>query len=70
MSCSHCKGSITPVVIDGSLSKMIAIQAKYINQLEGVDEILHALKRMIEAKDTEGAINMIDSHFKNQEFKG
>lgn len=34
------------------------------------DEVLHAVKRLIEAKDTEGAINMIDSHFNNQEFKG
>ena len=49
------------------LSLAIIRQAK---ELEARDEILHAVKRMIEAKDTEGAINMIDSHFKNQEFKG
>ncbi|PCI53637.1 MAG: hypothetical protein COB36_11940 [Alphaproteobacteria bacterium] len=39
-------------------------------ELRGVDEVFHALKRLIEAKDTEGAINMIDSHFKNQVYKG
>lgn len=70
MSCKHCEGTISPVVIDKSLSIMVTVQAKYIHQLEGVDEVLEALKRMIEAEDTEGAINMIDSHFKNQRFKG
>ena len=49
------------------LSSAIIRQAK---ELEARDEIFHSVKRMIEAKDTEGAINMIDSHFKNQEFKG
>lgn len=39
-------------------------------ELRGVDEVLQSVKRLIEAEDTEGAINMIDSHFKNQEFKG
>jgi hypothetical protein len=39
-------------------------------ELEDRDEIFKAVKRLIEAKDTEGAINMIDSHFKNQVFKG
>lgn len=34
MSCSHCKGSITPVVIDESLTKMITLQAKVIHRLE------------------------------------
>ena len=34
MSCSHCKGSITPVVIDESLSKMITLQAKIIHAHE------------------------------------
>jgi len=49
------------------LSEAIIRQAK---ELEEYNEIFRSLKRMIEAKDTEGAINMIDSHFKNQEFKG
>ena len=48
------------------LSEAIIRQAK---ELEARDEVLHALKRLIEVNDTEGAINMIDSHFKNQEFK-
>lgn len=39
-------------------------------ELRGVDEVLQSIKRLIEVNDNEGAINMIDSHFKNQVFKG
>ena len=61
MSSHYSKGDYS------HLSKAIIRQAK---ELEARDEIFHAVKRLIEVKDTEGAINMIDSHFKNQEFKG
>jgi len=68
--CDHCKDRVRVVTSDLALGDMIGVQAKYIHQLEARDEVFQAIKRLIEAKDTEGAINMINSHFKNQEFKG
>lgn len=49
------------------LSKAIIRQAK---ELEARDEILHAVKRLLEKNYMVSAMNMIDSHFKNIEFKG